>query len=157
MQENDSWLKISDTEMTPAELEAEVAQKVRERREMLGEVRPKFPTFGTISPAPEIRLNNSALAHHLQRLNEMESAPTTPVLAASPATQVPFLGSFWRLVRGQFHELILFYVNRAASHETKVDNHIISTLNELTGIVQAQQEEIEALKEKIQALEEGRK
>ncbi len=157
MQENDGWLRISDTEMTSAELEAEVRRRVQKRREALGQVQPKFPAFGTLSPAPEVRLNNPALAHHLRQLNQLDPVPTAPVLASSPATQVPLLGNLWQLVRKQFHELILFYVNRSTGYETKVDNHIISTLNELTRVVQAQQDEIERLQEEIRALEEAQK
>ena len=157
MKENNSWLKISDTEMTSAELEAEVERQVQQRRKTLGQVRPQFPTFGVLSPAPEFKLNNPTLEHHLRQANQMSPLPTTPVLATSPATRIPLLGNLWQLVRRQFHELILFYVNRAASHEIMVDNHIISTLNELTRVIQAQQEEIERLRDEIQAFEEEQK
>jgi len=155
MQDNDSWLKITDTEMTSAELEAEVERRVQQRRQTLGQAQPQFPAFGTLSPAPEVKLNNPALDHHLRRANQLDPLPTTPVLAPSPATRIPLLGNLWQLFRRRFHELILFYVNRAASHETKVDNHIISTLNELTRIIQTQQEEIERLQDEVRALEEA--
>jgi len=157
MHEDDTWLKITDTEMTSAELEAEVEQQVRQRREELGQIRPKFPTFGIVSPAPEVKLNNPALEYHLRQLNQMDPAPTTPLLAVSPATRIPLLGNLWQFIRRQFHEAILFYVNRAVSYETKVDNHMISTLNELTRIVQTQQDEIERLQEELRALEEAQK
>ena len=155
MLKNDSWLKIDDPQMTSAELEAELAALVAQRREVLGEVRPKFPTFGILSPPPQVTLNNQALAHHLRQLNELDPVPVAPLLVTSPATRVPLLGSLWQLVRKQFHELILFYVNRAASHETKVDNHLINTLNELTRIIQSQQEEIERLQDEVRTLQES--
>ncbi len=155
MQENESWLKIDDPQMTSTALEAEVAGRVAQRRVVLGEIRPKFPTFGILSPPPQVTLDNQALAHHLRQLNELEPVPTAPLLVASPATRVPLLGSLWQLVRKQFHELILFYVNRAASHETQVDNYLINTLNELTRIIQSQQEEIERLQDEIRVLQEA--
>lgn len=157
MQENNSWLRINDTEMTSAELEAEVERRVQQRRHTVGQIRPQFPNFGILSPIPEIRLNNPALEHHLRQVNQMDPPPMAPVLAASPATRIPLIGDLWQLVRKQFHELVLFYVNRAASHQTKVDNHIISTLNELTRVIQTQQEEIDRLQGEIQVLEEAQK
>jgi hypothetical protein len=157
MQENNPWIIIADTEMTSAELVAEVERRVQQRRQTSGQIRPQFPTFGILSPIPKINLNNPALEHNLQQVNQMDPPPTTPVLAVSPATRVPLLGDLWQLVRGQFHELVLFYVNRAASHQTKVDNHIINTLNELTRIIQTQQEEIERLQDEVRALEEAQK
>ena len=157
MQENDSWLKITDSEMSSSELESEVERRVQQRRQALGEIHPQFPEFGVLSPEPEVTLNNAALAHHLRQANEMDPPAVHPVLAPSPATRIPLLGKLWQLVRRQFHELVLFYVNRAASHETRLDNHIISTLNELTRIIQDQQTEIERLQEEIHALEEGKK
>ncbi len=157
MQENNSWLRINDTEMTSAELVAEVERRVKHRQQMLGRIQPQFPTFGILSPVPKINLNNPTLEHNLRLLNHMDPPPTTPVLAASPATQIPLLGDLWQLVRKQFHELVLFYVNRAASHQLKVDNQTISTLNELTRVVQAQQVEIELLQDEIQTLEEAQK
>jgi hypothetical protein len=157
MQENSTWLKISDTEMTSPELVAEVEQRVRQRRQTLGQIDPQFPAFGILPPVPEITLNNPALEQNLRRLNQMDPPPMTPVLAVSPATRIPLLGNLWQLVRRQFHELILFYVNRAVSHETKVDTHIISTLTELTRVIQAQQEEIERLRDEVRTLEEAQK
>jgi len=155
MQDNSTWLKITDTEMTSAELVAEVERRVWQRRQTLGQINPQFPAFGILPPIPEIELNNPALEHNLRQLNQMDPPPMTPVLAASPATRIPLLGNLWQLVRRQFHELVLFYVNRAASHETKVDTHIISTLNELTRVIQAQQEEIERLRDEVRAFEEA--
>lgn len=154
MTEHESWLKISDSEVSSRELEREVARRVQTRREELGFYHSEFPDFGVLSPEPEIWINNAALAHHIRQLNELTPPPLTPDLAPSPATRVPLLGNLWQLIRRQFHDLVLFYVNRAASHETRVDNHLISTINELSRILQEQQKEIARLKEQVRALEE---
>ncbi len=154
MKERESWLKISDSEISSRELEREVARRIQTRREALGIYHPEFPDFGVLSPEPEIWINNAALAHHIRQLNELTPPPLTPDLAPSPATRVPLLGNLWQLVRRQFHELVLFYVNRAASHETRVDNHLISTINELTRIIQEQQSEIARLREEVHILGE---
>lgn len=154
MQTDEHWLTINDAGLSAAELERETARRVQQRRQVLGTIHPTFPEFGTLSPMPELSLQYAALAHHLQMANELEPPPMSPVLAESPATRMPLLGSLWQLVRRQFHELILFYVNRSASHETRLDNHLISALNELTRIVQEQQVEIDRLRQQIQDLEE---
>ncbi|MDX1416464.1 MAG: hypothetical protein R3293_19850 [Candidatus Promineifilaceae bacterium] len=159
MQEKDTWLEIHDSELSSKELAAEIARRVELRRETLGQVHLTFPTFGNVSPFPEPpsdHLYNPNLYHHLRRANQMEPPDTAPVLAHSPATQLPILGRFWQMVRRQFHELILFYVNRFVAHETQMDNHLISSLNELTRIVQVQQEEIQSLREMLSAYKKSR-
>ncbi len=60
------------------------------------------------------------------------------------------------MIRGQTHGLVLFYVNRLASHNTQLNTHLVSTLNELTRETAAQQEEIENLRAEIRALKEER-
>lgn len=153
MQDRETWLEIHDPEISSAELAAEIERRVQMRREKLGRVRLGSPTFGTVSPFPEPpsdQLYNPNLYHHLRQANEMVPPVTTPVLVDSPATQVPILGSLWKMIRGQVHELILFYVNRIVSYETQLDNHIISSLNELTRVIQLQQEEIESLRDELE-------
>ena len=159
-QKPEHWLEIHDSEWSSARLVAEIEERVRKRRDELGAIQPLFPTFGHLSEFPEPpgngRAVNPNLYYHLRRANEMDAAPTEPVLVPSPATRVPILGRLWRLVRAQFHGLILFYVNRLAAHDARLNNHLISTLNELTRVAQAQQEEIHRLKARIRTLEEER-
>ncbi len=95
MQDKTTWLEIHDPEISSVELVDEIDRRVKQRREKLGPVRLVFPTFGTVSPFPEPptdRTYNPNLYHHLRRANEMAPPLTTPVLAASPATQIPILG-----------------------------------------------------------------
>jgi uncharacterized small protein (DUF1192 family) len=142
--------------MSSAELVDEVDKRVQRRRRTLGEVKPSFPSFGVISSMPEFTGSNAALAHHLRRANEMGPPPLNLKLAPSPATRIPLLGRMWQLVRGQLHELILFYVNRTASHEAQLDGHIVSTLNELTRVIEQQQKEIERLQAELETVKEER-
>lgn len=159
MQDKDTWLEIHDSEISSDELVDEIERRVQLRREALGRVRLAFPSFGTMSPFPEPpsdRQYNPNLYHHLRRANEMEPPLTAPVLVDSPATQLPVFGRFWRMIRGQVHELILFYVNRFVGYESKMNSHIISSINELTRIVQVQQEEIQSLRDELHAQKEDR-
>jgi hypothetical protein len=151
------WIIIEDEEVTADGLAAVVAQRLAERRAQLGQPPSlNLPAFGYLSPLPETPQQpvSATLYHHLRHLNELGAPETTPVLVPSPATRVPILGRFWRTIRAQMHQLILFYVNRALAHETAVTNHTRSTLNELTRLAQAQQEEINRLQQEIERLQE---
>jgi len=153
MQDKELWLELHDPEISSADLVAEIEKRVQKRRAELGQVRLVFPTFGTVSPFPEPpsdRPYNSNLYHHLRQANEIGPPDTAPLLADSPATQIPLIGRFWKLIRSQFHELILFYVNRYIGYETQLDNHLISSLNEMTRVIQLQQEEIESLRHDLE-------
>lgn len=155
MKDKEYWLEIHDPQISSAELVAEVEKRVGQRRKELGEVRLLFPTFGTVSPFPEppsARPYNPNLYHHLRQANEMDAPPTAPILADSPATQLPLIGRFWKMIRAQVHELILFYVNRHVAYQSKLDNHLISTLNELTRVVELQRDEIDQLRGEIERL-----
>ena len=160
MRDKELWLELHDPEISSADLVAEIENRVQQRRAELGQVRLVFPTFGTVSPFPEPptdRPYNPNLYHHLRQANEMGSPETAPLLADSPATQIPLAGRFWKLIRSQVHELILFYVNRYVGYETQLDNHLISSLNEMTRVIQVQQEEIDSLHQELKELQEARR
>lgn len=150
------WLEIHDEEFTSEALVAEVAKRVAARRAELGPVNLIFPTFGHIStypePPPGGRAYNPNLYYYLKQANQAPSPSVEPVLAPSPATRVPVLGRLWQLIRGEMHNLILFYVNRLAGDQNRLNIDLVSTLNELTREVQAQQAEIERLREELERL-----
>lgn len=152
------WLEIHDEELSSAELVAEIEQRVAARRATLGAVELVFPTFGFVSEYPQPpkdgRAYNANLYHHLKQANQLPPPTTEPLLASSPATRVPVLGRLWQLVRAQFHGLILFYVNRTVSEQSKLNNHLISVVNELTRVNQAQQAEIDSLRDELRRLRE---
>jgi len=57
-------------------------------------------------------------------------------------------------VRAQFHQLVLFYVNRSVSDQSQLNINVVSVLNELTRVSQVQQEEIDALRAEVQRLKQ---
>lgn len=146
-----SWIAITDSEWTAERLTAEIDARAAQTTAERGAISLLLPSFGYLSeyPVPEGRPLNPALYHHLKLANELPPPDTEPLLVESPATRVPVLGRLWQTVRAQFHGLILFYVNRAVSHETQLNNHLISTLNELTRTAAAQQAEIDALRDQL--------
>lgn len=160
MSDEARWIVIEDELTTAVLLETAVEQRLARRRATMGTPSPiDFPAFGYLSPMPQPPENGTiskTLYHHLRRLNEMPLPETSPLLHPSPATKVPILGRMWAMVREQAHQLILFYVNRYASHETVVNNHTLNMLNELTRLTQSQHEEILQLQEELTTLQGNR-
>ncbi len=153
--DNKPWIVIEDTAVSAAALEAQIEERVQMRRQQLGRVNPDFPSFGFVAemPRPPYPGANATLYYHLRQVNEMETAVTTLVLAPSPATRLPLLGRLWGLIRQQVHELVLFYVNRSGARQARLENHLVSLLNEQTRLLQLQQVEIEALRQRLAELE----
>ncbi len=146
------WITIHDNDWTIARTTSEVSQRAEERVAQLGSITVTFPTFGELSELPEPPQSqpyNANLYHHLRLINDMPPPDTTAVLKDSPATRTPFLGGIWNRIRGQFHELILFYVNRSVRQQTQLNNELINTLHELTRTIELQQEEIWRLREQL--------
>lgn len=148
------WLELDDSELDAAALQADITARAAQRRSRLGPVELPLATFGHVTPMPAPPDDQFApnLYYHLQKLNELPPPDTMPELAASPATRLPLLGRLWRLVRAQAHNLTLFYVNRKAAYDSQVTLHLINTINELTQLMQTQQQEIEALRAELERL-----
>jgi hypothetical protein len=157
MQERQNWLEITDSEVTSAELVAEIERRVDKRRLELGKVRLQVPSFAPLSTYPEPPYDrdfNQALYYHLRRANQVDSGKIEPLLGNTTAMRIPVLGRLLRSARRRIHELVLFYVNRAVIDEKKLDKSIVCTLNELTRVIQEQQEEIDKLKAERRSFEE---
>jgi hypothetical protein len=154
------FLEINDPEISAEQLTAAIQERVQQRRTQLGKVERDFPAFGMAVPCPQqpADLNHPpALYHHLRLVNGLYGRPeTAPILAASPATRVPVLGRLWQLIREQAHSLVLFYVNRSVAHQTAVNRHVISALNQLTLLNQEQARTINALQIEVERLQKER-
>jgi hypothetical protein len=149
------WIEIQDEEITSEELVAEIERRVARRRAQLGTPNLVMPTFGHVSTYPEPPPGTAYdpnLYYYLKQANEAPQALVEPILVSSPATRVPVLGRLWRMIRRQMHELVLFYVNRSVSDQNQLNINLISILNELTRVSQAQQIELDALRAELQRL-----
>lgn len=159
MSDKTPWIVIEDEVTTAVLLETAVEAQLTARRAVIGQPSPiDYPAFGYLSPMPqppESGVASKTLYHHLRHLNEMDAPDTSPILYASPATKVPILGRLWGMIREQAHGLVLFYVNRGVAHETAVNTHTLNTLNEITRLIQSQQEEIVRLQEEVARLQNG--
>ena len=143
-------LEFNDDELSAESLEAEIEKsldpQLAEKINQTVNAIPRFvPSEGASAPI------NSAIKHHLAGAKRaLESAETAANLASSPATSVPVLGRLWGRIRGQMHELILFYVNRAGATHGRVDGQLIQAVETLSAIVEQQQQEIESLKQQVE-------
>lgn len=150
------WITIHDDVVSSEELALEVERRVARRREQLGSVKLVFPTFGHISTFPEpTEADNRAgpqLYYYLKQANQTPLPSVDLVLASSPATRMPVIGRLWGTIRREMHNLVLFYVNRSVRDQNHLNVNLISTLNELTRVVQEQRVQIEALRAEIRRL-----
>jgi hypothetical protein len=156
--ENNNLLEIRDPEIDAAAIMAEIRARIQERRREVDYAEQSFPTFGDVTPypgTPEQATSEDSLYYHLRLANEIyNQAETSPLLVASPATQLPVLGRLWALIREQAHQLILFYVNRFLTYQTNVNRHLVSVANDLAREVREQREQLHALQEELVALRE---
>ncbi|MFZ0546354.1 MAG: hypothetical protein WAM60_12995 [Candidatus Promineifilaceae bacterium] len=146
----DDLIEIHDPEIDPQAIMTEIRRRIQARRAEAGYENRTFPAFGSamVCPEPPEGMPYSPdLYHHLRQVNALYSeVETNTILAPSPATRVPILGHFWRMIREQAHGLVLFYVNRSVAHQVKVNRHLVSVLNQLT-------EENQALQRRVMVLE----
>jgi hypothetical protein len=152
---SDDLIEIHDPEINVAAIMDQIRERIRRRRKELGYEKRVFPSFGgTAYPGePEDLPYDPNLYHHLRLANEtFANVETDAQLPATRATRLPILGSLWQRVRAYLHRIILFYVNRSIAHQVNVNRHLISVLNQLTALSQAQQRQIAALEAEIKAL-----
>jgi len=150
------WIVIHDEQITSEDLVREIERRVTQRRAELGVVSVVFPTFGYISSYPDVPLEKRVSPHlfyYLEQANRMPPASVEPLLAPSPATRAPVVGGLWRKIRAEMHNLVLFYVNKSVREQSRTNANLVSTLNELTRVIQDQQAEIDALRAEIQRRE----
>jgi len=148
------WLEIHDEAITSEKLVKEIEERVARRRIELGVVNIDFPAFGHMSayPEPTDGAINPYLYYYLKQANQTPPSIIEPDLAPSPTTQTPVLGRLWGRIRGEMHNLVLFYVNRSVSDQNRLNINLVSVMNEMTRVIQNQEAEIEILRADIQRL-----
>jgi len=150
----DTLIEIDDPEIDPAAIMAEVRHRILARRRELGYDHRAFPSYGAAiyQGEPDDIPYDQDLHHFLRLANAtFAEAETEPVLVDSPATRLPVLGRLWGMIRGGAHNLVLFYVNRAVTHQTNVNGYLVSALNRLTVVTEAQQRTIQRLQAELDA------
>ena len=149
----DDLIEIHDPEIEPSEIVAQIRERIRARREVLGYPQRQFPTFGTAAYPAEMEKEDADadLAYHLRRANDLYyDLGIEPALSPSPATRLPLLGRLWALVRRETHNLVLFYVGKLARQQLAVNRHTVSTLNRMAVQLHEQRNQLEALREETE-------
>jgi len=152
----DDLLEIRDPALNSEEVMEKIRQRIEQRRNDLGYEEREFPRFGVASYSnnPDDLTLSPELTHHLEIANRIYNAPETqPLLLPSPSTKAPIVGSLWKRIRRSAHELVLFYVNRYVSHQISVNHHLVSVINQLVTLSQAQRDQIDMLRQELDALQ----
>lgn len=148
-------LEVNDPAIDVDKLNATVQSRVDARRNELGEDGRVFPTYGAVASldsASEAHMD-ATLVHHIEYVNKLYAKfELDAVLTESPATRVPVLGKLWGMIRGQAHNLIIFYMNRVVTHQVEVNRHLVNALTLMTREQQRQQRKIAELEEEIKTL-----
>lgn len=98
-----------------------VMQEVRREildRKLPGQVRLPPASSGSQPPEYYEELFRAALAQSRVEID----------LLVTP-TRVPIIGPIVDFLRSKFHELVVFYINRSAMNQAKVNNHILAALS----------------------------
>lgn len=114
---------------------------------------PVMPRFelGDRPSTDSAAANLSDLLYHLHSAErDRDQIGAEKELGPSWATQVPLIGKWWGQVRGELHNLILFYVNKAAGRQAGFNESAVGVLR----YVAEQAEEVERLKAQIALLED---
>ena len=152
---SDDLIEIHDPEINAAEIMAHIREQIARRRQEQGYAQRVFPSFGGTAyhGEPTDIEYDPNLYHDLRLANEtFANVDTAAQLPATRATQLPIFGALWVRVRAYLHRIILFYVNRALTHQVNVNRHFISVLNQLTAQNQDQRRQILALKSQLESL-----
>ncbi|MCO5196143.1 MAG: hypothetical protein M9941_00025 [Anaerolineae bacterium] len=119
---------------------------------VLAQPLPVIPAYGVRSapPSPDALTFAPTLQYHVQQFNALPAADTTPELAPSAATRMPFFGRIWATIRSELHNVILFYVNRLQRTQTQQTTELVNIINEMSRIVADQHAAIEQLQQELE-------
>lgn len=151
----DDLIEIHDPEIDPAEIMAQIRERIQQRRVELGYESQRFISFGGAQypGRPDDVPYDPDFYDHLEMANELYLQVDTEIdLQSSPATRVPILGHLWGSIREQAHRLVIFYVNRATTHQANINREIIGVLNKLASINLEQQRALMKLQDEIDVL-----
>ncbi|MBI1880517.1 MAG: DUF5320 domain-containing protein [Chloroflexi bacterium] len=107
---------------------------------------PDEPTSGDYDPKLYAHLGQVNRPHQILGVRRS--------MRPSFLTKLPLVGSIWRRIQREGHDLVIFYVNTLATGGVDFQRHVAGVLNQLVNWRQAKDTEIELLKEEIKTLKE---
>lgn len=129
-----------------------IRQEASRRR---AEEEPYFPAFKEeVPPSRSAEVVSKELAYELQEAYYHHDRAW--VSAQPQPTRVPLLGRVLARLKGELHDLIVFYVNSLAAKQTSFNAHSVratARLAEATA-AKASQTEVEALRREVEELRE---
>ena len=157
MMAEDDIIEIRDPEIDVQEIMRRIRERVRQRAAQK-KAEPWFPAFG--SEVADIDSSGGAFTpkmyYSLLQAREQANRIWVDLLLTETAIQrIPFLGGFWRRIRREAHDLVLFYVNILASNQVAFNNHVVSILSKLVHKQEqllGEEDSLKQLREEIQAL-----
>jgi hypothetical protein len=146
-------IEIDDPEIDPAQIMAQIRERIHQRRIELGYPQQEFPPFGAAAypGEPESGEFDRDLYYHLRKTNDLYyQVGVESSLAPSPVTRLPVMGRLWGRIRQEAHNLVLFYVGKLARQQLAINRHTVSTLNRMTVQLHEQRKQLEALREETE-------
>ena len=149
----DDLIEIDDPEIDPAQIMAQIRERIQQRRLELGYPQQEFPPFGAAAypGEPESGDFDQDLYYHLRKANDLYyQVGVESSLAPSPVTRLPVLGRLWGRIRQEAHNLVLFYVGKLARQQLAINRHTVSTLNRMAVQLHEQRNQLETLREETE-------
>lgn len=129
-------LNIRDEAIDIDDIARRIEKNIAQRRERSGALSQNFDAISQGLPdLPRGQVVSAATYYNLLRLQL-----TQDLIIASPddlPVSIPIFGRLWRKIRQQFHQLVLYYVNRSAARQAVFNYHVHITLRGLIDDVEA--------------------
>jgi hypothetical protein len=125
------WITLHDSEWTPETITAEIENRAQKREAESGSLNISVPPFAYQKRTPQL-FQDHPLQNHLRILAEAPSLKVTSAPLDNIPKRIPLFDSILLKLREQITGLALFYINRTARKQNRINEELAVTLNELT-------------------------
>jgi hypothetical protein len=129
------WITLYDSIWTSEKITAEVDSRARLREVECGQLEISILPFNYPKSSPQLpqdRPYNIDLYHHLSLLNAAQPLHVNAALKENSAARTSWLRGIWVKLHSQINDLVLFYVNHVAQQQSRINEELTASLNELT-------------------------
>lgn len=102
----------------------------------------------------DIPYNLTLYSHLHAAQTEMPNYDRELLIQPNAFTKIPIIGKVALAIQTHLHQIALFYVNRSLRHQLEMNQHLLTSIEQLTIEQQKQQRVIKNLQNQIQALQE---
>ncbi len=144
---------VVDVEATMAQIR-EMMQENRRAAQAQG-LQPRQFVFADFPEEPTSGNYDVELYAQLRQVNRPHQIlGIQRLMRSSFLTKLPVIGLIWQKIQRAGHDLVIFYVNGLAEEVASYQQHVARVLNRLVGRNQAQEIELKLLQAEVQALKE---